>query len=76
MMDARGRDQGPPASAPTRGMQARPCFITGQISESEATAEKWLKALSRPGLSFPPSPPPSLCGPREGELAGLANRVP
>lgn len=59
-----------PCLCPTRGTQAQPSVITGQISESEATAERWLKALSLPGPSFPPSPsPPPLCRPYVGELA-------
>lgn len=53
-----------------------PIFITEQISESEATAEKWLKALSWSGPLSPRSLPPSsysLYPPREGREEGVWN---
>lgn len=41
MMDARGRDRGPLLLPQRVGRRSGPRFITGQISESEATAERW-----------------------------------
>lgn len=71
MMDAGGRDQGPLPLPQRVGCRPPASFITGQISESEETVERQLKAFSRPGPSSPPSlAPPSLRRPSEKSMGG------
>lgn len=78
----RSRPRTPASAEEARGTLARPSFITGQISESEATVERWLNALSRqvPSSSLPSLPSP-LCRPERlagvgRVLAGLENACP